>query len=887
MNELRKISENYIRNELVRLEGVAEVELSGQEESEIIIQTDQYQLEAQNLTMDAISSRIQSFNRNVSGGRISELGMQYIVKGVSLLDDKEDFENLIVGYKAIQAEVEGQTTFESAPIFLKDVATVSFGNKDPYNIVRINGQRCVGLSIYKETKYNTVKSVEQIKEALVNIEKALPGYKLTQVTNQGKFISGAIKEVQQTALLGILLAIVVLFLFLRRFGTTMIVSLAIPISIIATFNLMYFNDLTINIMTLGGLALGAGMLVDNAIVVMENIFRNHENGMSVKDAAITGTSQVGGAITASTLTTIIVFLPIVYLHGASGELFKDQAWTVAFSLISSLFVAIFLIPMMYHRFYRKRKAPVKRKSLNVNGYGRFLERILKFKWVVILASILLVGGSVLLVPFIGTEFMPQTETNEFSIQLKLQEGTELSRTQATVETIEGVLTEYIGDNLDKIYTHAGPTTGISSDESSVFEGENTAEIHVILNSTSTLSANLIIASIDKFTQGIEGLEVSFSQEESALKSILGTDEAPVVVEIRGEELDEIEKVVNNVKDKIAEVDGLYNIQTSIEDGAPEVEIVVDRVRAGMYNIDLSTIISQLESQLEGQNAGQLEKDGEMRDITIKVPEKGLNEISNFIINSGTEVYRLSELATIHYGVSPKEIFRRNQNRIGKVTAQLNQGLALDHVAKSIREKTEEIDLLPNYSINVTGEEEKRQDSMNALGFALLLSIVLVYMVLASQFESLIHPFTILLTIPLAVVGSILIFFILGNTFNIMAIIGVIMLVGIAVNDSIILVDRINQLLKDGIDRRAAIIQAGQQRIRPIIMTTLTTILALIPLTIGFGESASLRSPMALAVIGGLITSTLLTLVVIPCAYDILDRFKGLFVKKETASLENI
>ena len=887
MNELRKISENYIRNELVRLEGVAEVELSGQEESEIIIQTDQYQLEAQNLTMDAISSRIQSFNRNVSGGRISELGMQYIVKGVSLLDDKEDFENLIVGYKAIQAEVEGQTTFESAPIFLKDVATVSFGNKDPYNIVRINGQRCVGLSIYKETKYNTVKSVEQIKEALVNIEKALPGYKLTQVTNQGKFISGAIKEVQQTALLGILLAIVVLFLFLRRFGTTMIVSLAIPISIIATFNLMYFNDLTINIMTLGGLALGAGMLVDNAIVVMENIFRNHENGMSVKDAAITGTSQVGGAITASTLTTIIVFLPIVYLHGASGELFKDQAWTVAFSLISSLFVAIFLIPMMYHRFYRKRKAPVKRKSLNVNGYGRFLERILKIKWVVILASILLVGGSVLLVPFIGTEFMPQTETNEFSIQLKLQEGTELSRTQATVETIEGVLTEYIGDNLDKIYTHAGPTTGISSDESSVFEGENTAEIHVILNSTSTLSANSIIASIDKFTQGIEGLEVSFSQEESALKSILGTDEAPVVVEIRGEELDEIEKVVNNVKDKIAEVDGLYNIQTSIEDGAPEVEIVVDRVRAGMYNIDLSTIISQLESQLEGQNAGQLEKDGEMRDITIKVPEKGLNEISNFIINSGTEVYRLSELATIHYGVSPKEIFRRNQNRIGKVTAQLNQGLALDHVAKSIREKTEEIDLLPNYSINVTGEEEKRQDSMNALGFALLLSIVLVYMVLASQFESLIHPFTILLTIPLAVVGSILIFFILGNTFNIMAIIGVIMLVGIAVNDSIILVDRINQLLKDGLDRRAAIIQAGQQRIRPIIMTTLTTILALIPLTIGFGESASLRSPMALAVIGGLITSTLLTLVVIPCAYDILDRFKGLFVKKETASLENI
>ena len=361
--------------------------------------------------------------------------------------------------------------------------------------------------------------------------------------------------------------------------------------------------------------------------------------------------------------------------------------------------------------------------------------------------------------------------------------------------------------------------------------------------------------------------------------------APVVVEVRGDDLDEIEHIVNQVKEKMDSLDGLFNIQTSIEDGAPEVEVVVDRIRAGMYNIDLSTIISQIQDQLEGKNAGQLEKDGEMRDITIKVPEKGLSEIANLTINSGSQVYRLSELADIKYGVSPKEIFRRNQNRVGKVTAQISNGLPLDHVANNIRLQTQEINLLPDYKILVTGEEEKRQESMNALGFALLLSIVLVYMVLASQFESLIHPFTILLTIPLAVVGSILTFFILGDTINMMAIIGVIMLVGIAVNDSIILVDRINQLLKEGVDRTTAIIQAGQQRIRPIIMTTLTTILALIPLTLGFGESASLRSPMALAVIGGLITSTLLTLIVIPCVYDILDRFKALFVRVEKSEVD--
>lgn len=884
MNEIRKVAENYIRNELVRLEGVAEVELSGQEEGEVVIQTDPYRLEAQGLTMDEISTRIQSFNSSVSGGSISEMGMQYIVKGVSLLDDAEDFESLIVGYKAVRVETDGQNAISRAPIFLKDVASISFGNKEPENIVHINGERCIGLSIYKETKYNTVKSVEQIKEALVNIEKALPGYQLTMVSDQGKFISQAIGEVGESLLLGVLLAVFVLFIFLRRFGTTLIVSIAIPISIIATFNLMYFNNLTINIMTLGGLALGAGMLVDNAIVVMENIFRNHENGMSVKDSAIVGTSEVGGAITSSTLTTIVVFLPIVYLHGASGELFKDQAWVVAFSLISSLFVAIFLIPTMYNRFYKNKKMAVQRQSVKVGGYGRFLEKILRVKWVVILITAVLVAGSIYLIPFIGTEFMPKTETKEFTIDVKLQEGTELERTESTVKNIETILAEYLGENLDKIYSHAGPFSGITSDETSVFQGENSAEIKVILKNEATINSQMVIENLDRLLSDVEGLEVSFSQEETALQSILGTDEAPVVVEVRGEELDEIESIINQVKEKVAGMEGLFNVQSSIENGAPEVEVKIDRVRAGMYDIDISSVISQLEEQLEGKNAGELEKNGEMQDITIKVPEKGLNEINDLTITSGEQVFRLSEIAEISYGVSPKEIYRRNQNRIGKVTAQTDKGVAIDHVAANIREATASIELPRDYSILVTGEEEKRQESMSNLGFALLLSIVLVYMVMASQFESLIHPFTILLTIPMALVGSILTFFILGKTLNIMAVIGIIMLAGIAVNNSIILVDRINQLIRDGSDRKEAILMAGQQRIRPIIMTSLTTILALLPLTFGFGESASLRSPMALAVIGGLVTSTLLTLVVIPCVYDVLDRLKGLFIKKgETAS----
>ena len=886
MNEIRKAAENYIRNELVRLEGVAEVELSGQEESEIVIQTDPYRLESQNLTVDEISTRINAFNRSVSGGRISELGMQYIVKGISLLQTTEDFENLIVGYKAVRAEsTTGQSNVEMAPIYLKDVATVTKQNKKPTNIIHVNGERCIGLAIYKETQYNTVKAVDEINKSLVNIEKALPGYNLIVVSNQGKFISQAIKEVQNSALLGILLAVFVLFLFLRRIGTTIIVSVAIPISIIATFNLMYFNHLTINIMTLGGLALGAGMLVDNAIVVMENIFRNHESGMSVKDAAITGTAQVGGAITASTLTTIVVFLPIVYLHGASGELFKDEAWTVAFSLLSSLFVAIFLIPMMYHRLYRNKNIVVKRKSVKLGGYARLLDKILKVKWLIIVGALALVGATYLILPRIGTEFMPKTETNEFTIDLKLQEGTELERTDATVKNIEAIVKEYLGDNLKTIYSHVGPATGITSDENEVFQGDNTAQIMISLKDGSPITSDMVIETIDKMTADVNGLEVSFSKEESALQTILGTNDAPVVVEVRGQEMDEIEKVVDEVKQRMLGMNELFNVQTSIENGAPEIEVKVDRTRAGVYNINVANVISQLQAQLDGQDAGQIETDGEMEDIVIKVPEKGLSDIGALTFTSGSQVFRLDEIATISYSVSPKEIFRRNQTRIGKVTAQMTQGVALDQVSNKIMQATSDIELRPDYNIKVTGEEEKRQESMKNLGFALMLSVILVYMVMASQFESLVHPFTILLTIPLAVVGSILTFFILGKNFNIMAVIGVIMLAGIAVNNSIILVDRINQLIREGMPRRDAILQAGQQRIRPIIMTSLTTILALLPLTIGFGESASLRSPMALAVIGGLTTSTLMTLVVIPCVYDVLDRFRGIFTRRKESVTE--
>lgn len=876
MAELRKVAESYIRNELIRLEGVAEVTLSGTEQTSLFIRTDPYRLEAFGLTIDEIAQRIEANNQVISGGRVSEMGIQYLVKSVSQFDTPSDFENLIVGYKAVdavQTNTAGQPEDGSAvraPVYLREVAEVRFENDRPENIVRINGERSIGLSIYKEMRYNTVKVVDGITRQLAVMEGALPGYRFQVITNQGLFINSAIGEVKDSAILGIILAIIVLFVFLRRIGTTLIVSLAIPISIVATFNLMFFTGLTLNIMTLGGLALGAGMLVDNAIVVIESIFRNHRRGLSIKDAAITGTSEVGGAIIASTLTTIVVFLPIVYLHGATGELFKDQAWTVTFSLISSLFVAILLIPMLYLKLSGKKKAFTEDKSLEIKGYDNLLRLFLRNRWVVVGIGLLMIGIAALCLPFIGTEYMPQAESKSFTVQVKLPEGTRLERTASAIATLEELVYDISSDSLATIYSHVGPG---GNSENAIFEGENTATMKVMLSGKSAITPEEVIARFVEAAENPSVMEITIAREENSLSSLLGSDEAPLVVEVKGEELDEIASITAQVKERMQTVPGLFNIVTSVEDGAPEIIVSVDRTVAGINNLSVATVIEQLKQQLGGRGTGKMEYRGEMRDILIRMPDINLAALGEVVIKNNDQRFRLREIAELKYAQAPKEILRRNQTRISKVMAGIESHTSLDKAARDVRIATSDIELQPNYSIIVAGDEEKRQESMHSLVLALVLSVILVYMVLASQFESLLHPFTILLTIPLAVVGAVLLFFITGSTINIMGVIGMVMLVGIAVNNSIILVDRINQIKDSGIELTEAIVQAGKQRIRPIIMTSLTTILALLPMTFSFGEGASLRSPMAIAVVGGLITSTLMSLAVIPCVYYLFETAK--------------
>jgi hydrophobic/amphiphilic exporter-1 (mainly G- bacteria), HAE1 family len=876
MDELRRVAENFIQNELVRQEGIAEVKLLGKEEKEVLVETDDYLMKAYGINPSTLASKISNNNRNVSGGSITESGKKYVIKGVSELDSIDDIGRIIVAEKQQTVDTSAQGTSgtssvtETVPVYLKDVATIKFQNKKPDNIVRVNGVRCMGIAIYKETKYNTIKAVNEFVRSLDDLRKALPGYQLTIIQNQGDFVTQAVSEVKSAALIGILLSVLVLFIFLRRFGTTAIISLAIPISIIATFNLMYFDNLTMNIMTLGGLALGAGMLVDNAIIVMENIFRNLETGMPLKEAAVIGTSQVGGAINASTITTIVVFLPIVYLHGSAGELFKDQALTVAFSLMCSLAVAIFVIPMLAARFLRNVPSGTKLTSIRFPGYRKFLSRLLDHRWLVIGVTVLLVAASFSLIPHIGSEFMPKPEAHDYSIDIKLPEGTEITRTAGGVETIESIVRQTLGDNIKSMFSVAGPSEEISTVSNSVFQDENTATVKFSIKKESLLKTDYVVSKLTAELKKLPGVEAKVAHEQTALDVTLGTETAPLVVDVQGEDLKTLQDLTEQVKEKVSGIPDLFNIETSFDEGRPEIDVVIDRVRAGVLNVGIDNLTARLKERLSGTTAGQWDNGGELRDITIELPKVGINDLENILIQNGSQNVAVNEVAGIAVSQAPKEIYRKNQVRIGMVTANLKNIRPLNKVVAEIRSRISGISFPQDYKYDISGEEQMRRDAFQNLKFAFLLSLVLMYMVLASQFESLIHPFTILLSIPTALIGTIVTFFILGKSFNMMAYIGLIMLVGIAVNDSIILVDCITQLRNEGASLREAILEAGQRRIRPIIMTSLTAILGMLPLCIGIGEGAALRAPLALAVVGGLFSSTLLTLIVIPCVYSVLD-----------------
>ena len=879
LDALRRTAESILRNELVRLPGVAAVEVVGARRLEVEVLTDAYTLEAYGVTLDQLAAAIEGANRNMSGGSIVEMGRRYLIRGVGEIASVADLEGLVVaqvsgegaGPQAREASPASAGAPRPKPVYLRDLAEVRQVLSEPRSIVRLDGRRCLGLEIYKEARFNTLEAARAVHDQLEVLRRSLPGYEIEVVQDQSRFIGAAVSEVERTGLIGGLLAVAVLFVFLRRAGVTAVVSLAIPVSVVATFNLMYFGGLTLNLMTLGGLALGAGMLVDNAIVVVESVFRRLEGGEAPDRAAVRGAGEVGGAITSATLTTIVVFLPIVYLQGAAGELFREQAWTVAFSLVSSLFVALLVIPMLCSRLLGG-SGPPPAGAAPFPRYGALLRALLRRRAPVALVAAVLVGCTAAVLSRLGSEFMPHLDPGRLSLHLTLPEGTSLARTEGAARNLEASISRSLGPELESVYSTIGRAAGAPGES---LAGENQAVIHARLRPGSPVSPAALAAALGEAPAGPDG-QVRYLLRETAMETSLGRSGAPVVVEIHGQDLGVLAGLAGEVEERLAAVEGLTGLESSLAPGRPEIEVVVDRAAAAGFGLGIDAIGSQLQSLLSGREAGSLRQRGEAADIVIRRPGVTPDQLRGLSLEApGGRRVRLDEVAALRSTVTPREILRRNQRRVVTVSARLDGDEPFDRVAGRVTGALGPVSWPPEYGFVLTGEEKLRQDSFRNLRFALLLAVVLVYMVMAAQFESLVHPFVILLTIPLAGVGAVALLLALGMPLNVMSFIGVILLAGIAVNDSIVLVDRINRNRRAGQELEEAVVQAARTRIRPILMTSLTTMLALLPLAAGAGEGAVLRAPMAVAVIGGLFSCTALTLVVIPCVYHLLARIDRL------------
>ncbi len=862
--------ELLIKPKLEALDGVASAEVEGGAEKEVRVSLDPYLLEAFGLSPDAVINRIAQANADVSGGTLRENQQSYLVKALGRLDDINDVREVIVGEKRGGG---GTVSGDRVPVRVRDVGTVDLEYQERETIVRLDGRECVGLAIYKEASSNTVAVVNTVLDAIDDIEADLSGMRFTTVENQARFVEDAIGEVETSAIHGAILAIFVLLIALRSWTVTLVIALAIPISVLATFSLMYFEGLTLNIMTLGGLALGAGMLVDNAIVVIENIYRHLESGEDARTASSRGASEVGVAILASTLTTVAVFLPIVYLQGLAGKLFVDQAWTVAFSLLSSLVVAMTTIPMLTSRIFRRLNT-TRHTTIRSDKYYRFLNGVLNRKLIMLGVVLLILGGTGYIARELQTEFIPREDQGLFQIDLTLSEGSRVELSDQVALHAKEIVESVGGSDVAHVYALVGLNPALVSSGGEP-TGPNRATLSVALHTQRSRSVSELVRDLDPILSAMPDIEVKYKLHETALEGVMGGQEAPIQIEVSGENLDILARITKDLQTRIEDLPSVYNVRTSFQGGQPEVDLAIRDEVASAFGLTTQTISRTLERQLSGEVAGELSKDQRTRDIRVKYRDIDLRELHTMQIEgSDGAILTLGDIAELNIVEGPREILRENQRRVGRITGYLTEGRILSEAIADVRATMQEMAVPSGYRIEIGGEERERAASFESLKFALLLSIVLVYMVMASLFESTLHPFTVMFSVPLAGVGVIFGFYLLGEPLSVMAYIGIIMLGGIAVNDAIVLVDRINQLRQAGLTLREAILQGGQDRLRPIMMTSATTILALLPMALGFGEGAKLRAPMAIAVIAGLVTSTLMTLLVIPTMYELIDRLRG-------------
>lgn len=814
------------------------------------------------LTSDMVKGILTAENFAMPAGYVTEDNKEYLIRVGDKVQDVDSLGDLVL----LDLKLDGL-----ASIRLSDVADISVTDDSAEVYAKINGNPGMILSIEKQTGYSTGDVADKILDRMEGLEKENDGLHFTTLMNQGIYIDMVVNSVLQNMLYGGILAILVLFLFLRDIKPTFVIACSIPISVVTALVLMYFSGVTLNIISLSGLALGVGMLVDNSIVVIENIYRMRSQGIPARKAAVEGAKQVAGAIVSSTLTTVCVFAPIVFTEGITRQLFVDMGLTIGYSLAASLVVALTLVPMMSAGLLKRAEAkPSKLLDKVQDFYGRMIHKTLKHKAWVLLGALVLFLGSMYLSVKKGTEFFPSMESTQASLTVTTDKGTPLKDTAAKADEIIDKISDI--DDIETIGAMAGGSS-MSMGGSST----NEVTMYLVLKEDKKLNNEQLEKEILKRTKGVDGCEVAVSTSNMDMSALGGSG---LQVEIKGKDLEQLQEIATDLAGKIEKVKGTQNVYDGMEETDAQYKVVVDKSKAMRYGLTVAQVFQEINKKIaEATSATTISTATKDYDVYVRsekdesLTREQLADISIQTTNAEgeTEEIKVGDIATFEDSVSPQAINRDSQSRYMSVTAEIASGYNIGLVSQDVQKILDKYNVPEGYTIEMKGEDESINEAMGQLLQMLALALVFMYLIMVAQFQSLLSPFIIMFTIPLAFTGGFMGLLVSNKPVSIVAMVGFVMLSGIIVNNGIVLVDYINQLRKDGMEKRAAIEEAGRARLRPIVMTALTTILGLLTMAMGMGMGADMVQPMAIVTIGGLIYGTLLTLFVVPCIYDILNR----------------
>lgn len=871
--QLRLIIEDQVKYRLERVPGVAAVDIWGGLEREIHVNIEADKVKALGVPLDQIIRRIREGNINIPAGTINHGNLEVTVRTSGEYSSLDQIRDTVVAIR------------ENVPIQLGEIAEVEDSWRKVTRIVRINGVPGLRLSVNKQSGKNTVEVARGVHKELELITRDIPHIEIIPIIDTSDYIQRSIANVGSSAVYGGILAVFVLLLFLRNLNSTFIIATAVPVSIIATFALMYFSGFTLNLMTLGGLALGIGMLVDNAIVVLENIYRMRESGEPPERAAILGTEEVSSAIVASTLTTMVVFLPLIFVRGMSGVMFKQLSIVVSFSLLCSLAVALTVVPMLSARILpAPDKGDTLKKTLGQKifrassriftlletKYKHILHVALSHRALVVVIALMVLGGSLALIPLIGVELMPSADESEVRVTGEMQIGSRLDVLDGKFEQIESIVRKYVPE-IKNVVTRIGGSSWRGT-------GSHTGRVRIALKPQSerTRSSEEIADHLRDKLANIPGVLIRTRAGQGLFLLRMGSSDADKVeVEVRGHDLEIADVLAQQVKKIVENVEGITDAKVSRESGRPEEVVIIDRQKAADMKLTVSDIANALQTIISGTQASNFRELGDEYVIRVKIKEAermNLKDILDLTLtNTDGQAVVLRNVVEIKPRSGPVLVQRKDQERVVIISANIS-GRDMGSVLSDIREQVRSVPAPQGFSILLGGDYEEQQEAFKELLLSCVLALVLVYMVMACQYESLRDPFVVMFSVPLAAIGVTIMLFLTGTTFNVQSFIGCIMLGGIVVNNAILLVDHTNLLRRSaGMPLRDAIAEAGKRRLRPILMTAMTTVTGLIPLALGLREGGEAQAPMARAVIGGLLSSTLITLVFVPVIYSIFEK----------------